>query len=62
MSNHFSSINNFRPLSCKATCVAEHFNLKNHFFKLNLSIYIFKVDIEDLDRFNCETDLIHFFL
>ena len=57
---HLTDINKFIPFIRFTSEVGLHFNLKYHNYKNHFSFYLFKKNIEDLDRrLSIETDLIH---
>jgi hypothetical protein len=57
---HLIYINKFIPFIRFTSEVGLHFNLQYHNYKNHFSFYLFKKNIEELDRrLSIETDLIH---
>jgi hypothetical protein len=57
---HLTSINKFIPFVRFTSEIGMHFNLRHHNYINHFSFYIFKKNIEDLDkRLSIETDIIH---
>jgi hypothetical protein len=62
LSQHLNDIKRFIPFKDRNSCVATHFNIKGHNCKENLLFFIFKKDLEDKNRLNLETQIIHLFV
>ena len=62
LSQHLNDIKRFIPFKDRNSCVATHFNIKGHNCKENFLFFIFKKDLEDQNRLNLETQIIHLFL
>jgi hypothetical protein len=58
---HIYNIKNCIPYTKNISCVALHFNLKNHNYKKNFSFYIFDSNLTLIERLNFESFFINLF-